>query len=68
MFLGMQDFDFWSNRIKFYPVYPNFTQIGLNLAQICLKKFAIDATASPVFTPLIWAHDMLAKMAANAVP
>jgi len=37
MFLGMQDFDFCPNLIKFYPFYPNLTRIGLNLAQICLK-------------------------------
>jgi len=44
MFLGMQDFDFCPNWIKFsltklpktYPIYQNFTQIGLNLT----KKFA----------------------------
>jgi len=47
MFLGIQDFDFCPNLIKFFPIYPNlpksypnFTQIGLNFAQICQKKFA----------------------------
>jgi len=33
----MQDFDFCPNLIKFYP---NFAEIGLNFAQIYLKKFA----------------------------
>jgi len=42
MFLGMQDFDFCLNLIKFFQIYPNFIQI----IQICpnftqiLPKFA----------------------------
>jgi len=47
MFLEMQGFDFCPNLIKFYPIYPNLpkiypylAQIGLNFAQICLRKFA----------------------------
>jgi len=62
MILGMQDFDFCPNRIKFYQIYPNFTQflpnltqfiqIGLNFAQIYLKKFARRCDHSLHLTPL----------------
>jgi len=63
MFLRMQNFDFCPNLIKFYQIYPNltqfiqiypnFAQIGVNFAQICLKKMLGDAPAFPVSTPLL---------------
>jgi len=59
MFLGMQGFDFCQNRIKYHPNFTQilfkFAQIGLNLAQICLKNVLGDkskSTASPAPTPL----------------
>jgi len=48
MFLGIQDFDFCPNLIKFSPNLPNFTQI-------CLKTFTrgeAASSASPAPTPL----------------
>jgi len=39
MFWGMQDSDFFPNRIKFYPIYPNFAQIK--------KKYAAASSKSP---------------------
>jgi len=42
IFLGMQDFDFCPNLIKFYQIYPNF-------AQICLKSLAMGRDRIPSF-------------------
>jgi len=41
MFLGMKDFDFCSNRIKFYIILPNLLKIYPNLLKfyINLPKF-----------------------------
>jgi len=47
MFLRMQDFDFCLNLNKFNPIYPNFAQIGLNFAEICLKNLLGYAAATP---------------------
>jgi len=38
MLLEMQDFDFFPNLIKFYPIYPNLPKFYPNFAQICLKN------------------------------
>jgi len=50
----MQDFDFWLNLIIFIQIlsnlskfYSNFTQIGLNFAQICLEKYARRCGRAP---------------------
>jgi len=42
MFLGMQDFDFCSNLIKFYQIYPKFYPIYPNLPKFAhiLPKLA----------------------------
>jgi len=51
MFLGMQDFDFCPNLIKFYPNFTKFTQILPNLpkfAQI-LPKFCKIGLNLPKF-------------------
>jgi len=70
MLLGMQDFDFCPNRIKFYQILPNlsrfaqilskfaqiFPQIALNFAQICLKNLLEDAAASSAPTQLRTQH------------
>jgi len=41
MFLGMRDFNFCPNLIKFYPIYPNFIHISPKLAQIYAEFYQI---------------------------
>jgi len=36
-FLGMQDFNFYPNSTKFYPIYPNLPNFFRKIAQILLK-------------------------------
>jgi len=49
MFLELQDFEFCSNLIKFYPSFTQFIQIYPNFP----KNIAGDAAASPTPTPLL---------------
>jgi len=43
MFLGMQDFDFYPNRVKFYPILFKFIQICPNLT----KNFLYERRSHP---------------------
>jgi len=54
MFLGMQDFDFFPNLIKFCQIYPNFTfKFAQTFPKFAYKKLLGDAAASPAPTPLV---------------
>jgi len=66
MFLGMRDFDFCLNQIKFYPVYLNFTQICPNFTQIYQNFTQIFAQIYQKKKLLL--HPGLRSRSANVAP